>query len=71
MTKSTHESGLGDRPLQLLQMLADGDTGVSAARKLGLDIKTVDSHLAAARQTLGVHTTTHAVAKALRMEWID
>lgn len=69
--KSSHESGLGDRALQLLQMMADGDTGVSAARKLRLDIKTVDSHLASARRALGVHTTTHAVAKALRMEWID
>lgn len=66
-----HESGLSQRQLQILQMIAAGETGVSVAKKLFRSVKTVDSHLVAVRETLGVRTTTHAVAHAIRMKWID
>lgn len=69
--RAKHESGLSQRQLQILQMVANGETGVSVARKLFRSIKTIDTHLVAVRETLGVRTTTHAVAHAIRMRWID
>lgn len=51
-----------DRQLEILRLVAAGDTSKRIARKLGIHIKTVDSHRHRIREKLGVHCTAEMIS---------
>jgi len=59
------------RQRQILQMLADGESTLVAARELDLSEETVKTHTKNALARLGARNRTHAVAIALRECLID
>jgi DNA-binding NarL/FixJ family response regulator len=59
------------RQLQILQLLADGESTTVAARELDLSEETVKTHIKTALARLGARNRTHAVAIALRQCLID
>lgn len=59
------------RQREILQLLADGDSTVAAARELGLSEETVKTHTKNMLARLGARNRTHAVAIALRECLID
>lgn len=54
------------RQLQILQLLADGESTTVAARELDLSEETVKTHMKNALARLGAKNRSHAVAIALR-----
>ena len=58
-------SGLTTKELQVLQLLAQGCTNAQLARRLHRSPKTIDHHVSAILEKLGVHSRTEAVATAL------
>lgn len=59
------------RQLQLLQLLANGESTTVAARELDLSEETVKTHMKNALARLGARNRTHAVAIALRESLVD
>ena len=59
------------RQLQILQLLADGESTTFAARSLGLSEETVKTHTKNALARLGARNRTHAVAIGLREHLLD
>jgi DNA-binding CsgD family transcriptional regulator len=57
-------AGLTTKELQVLQLLAQGFTNAQLARRLHRSPKTVDHHVSAILEKLGVHSRTEAVAVA-------
>lgn len=55
---------LTDRQRELLEWTADGKTIQDMAVLTGISVSAIEKHLRRARDTLGVETTAHAVAKA-------
>jgi DNA-binding NarL/FixJ family response regulator len=62
---------LTQRQREILQLLADGESTMVAARELGLSEETVKTHTKHALARLGARNRTHAVAIALRESLID
>ncbi|MCB9686445.1 MAG: response regulator transcription factor [Alphaproteobacteria bacterium] len=58
---------LSERELEVLALVAHGETDPEAAAVLGLTVGTVRTHVENARRKLGVSTRSAAVAKALRL----
>lgn len=58
---------LTDRQLEILCLMAQGHTSISAGQVLFLSHKTVKAHLHMARTKLGAKNTAHAVAIALSL----
>ena len=58
---------LTTREVEVMQMLANGDSTGDAARKLFISAKTVKNHLAHIYSKLGAESRTQAVAKAVRL----
>jgi ATP/maltotriose-dependent transcriptional regulator MalT len=57
-------SGLTTRELAVLQLLAQGCTSAQVARRLYRSPKTIEHHVSAVLEKLGVHSRTQAVAVA-------
>jgi DNA-binding NarL/FixJ family response regulator len=62
---------LTKRQLQILQLLANGESTTFAARQLDLSEETVKTHTKNALARLGARNRTHAVAIALRESLIE
>jgi DNA-binding CsgD family transcriptional regulator len=60
--------GLSLRELEVLQLLAQGNTSKHIARSLNLSSHTVDTYLRRIYVKLGVHTSTAAVAIAIAFQ---
>jgi ATP/maltotriose-dependent transcriptional regulator MalT len=58
------ESSLSQRELQVLALIAAGDSNQQIAEKLFLSLHTVKTHVRRIYMKLGVMRRTHAVAKA-------
>jgi len=58
------EGHLTPRETEILQLIADGSSGVDVAAQLGLATNTVAQHLAAVRRKFGVRSSAAAVAEA-------
>jgi DNA-binding NarL/FixJ family response regulator len=54
------------RERQVLQMIAEGQTNRDVSKKLGLAVKTIDTHRARLMRKLGIHDQTTLVKFALR-----
>ena len=58
-------NNLTKRQLEILNLLADGNSIVQISKALNLAIPTIDKHLKLARLNLDVSTSAQAVSKAL------
>ncbi len=61
-------AGLTDRQLDVLVLLADGLTNAEIAARLMLSVRTIDHHVAAVLDKLGVRSRRAAAALARRMD---
>jgi DNA-binding NarL/FixJ family response regulator len=59
------------RELEVAQLIAEGESNKRIARKLGISIKTVESHRAAAMRKAGVRTAAEFVRFAIRHNLIQ
>jgi DNA-binding NarL/FixJ family response regulator len=64
------ESGLSERELQVLRLLAEGDSYKTCADRLGVSIDTIRFYVRRIYDHLHVHSKSEAVTKALRGGWI-
>ena len=64
------ESGLSERELQVLRLLADGHSYKTCADHLTISIDTVRFYVRRIYERLHVHSKSEAVTKALRDGWI-
>jgi DNA-binding CsgD family transcriptional regulator/tetratricopeptide (TPR) repeat protein len=63
-----HPAGLTSRQADVLALLADGLTNAEIAERLVLSVRTVDTHVAAILDRLGVRTRREAAAVARSLE---
>ena len=63
--------GLTHRQREVLQLVADGYTHRDIAAALGLQIKTIDSHVSTICGVLRARNGTHAAVEGVRKEVID
>jgi DNA-binding CsgD family transcriptional regulator len=63
-TTRTNPAGLTDRQLDILRLLAGGRTNAEIAARLVVSVRTVDHHVSAVLQKLGVTSRRDAVAAA-------
>jgi DNA-binding NarL/FixJ family response regulator len=59
-----------DREIETLELAARGKTNKEIADKLGVSIRTVESHLGHIFEKLNVSSRTEAVILALKKGWI-
>lgn len=59
------------RELEVAQLIAEGGSNKQIARRLGISIKTVESHRAAAMRKAGVHTAAEFVRFAIKHNLIQ
>jgi DNA-binding CsgD family transcriptional regulator len=64
----TNPAGLTDRQLEILRFVATGLSNVEIAHRLVVSPRTVDHHVSAVLQKLGVHTRRDAAAWAAGLE---
>ena len=64
-TTRANPAGLTDRQLDVHALLAEGLTNAEIAERLVLSVRTVDSHVAAVLDKLGVRTRREAAARYL------
>jgi DNA-binding NarL/FixJ family response regulator len=59
-------SGLTNRELDVLRLVADGRTNLEIAKSLGISVKTVEKHLEGVYTKLGVASRVEAAVHAVR-----
>jgi DNA-binding CsgD family transcriptional regulator len=64
-------SGLTDRQVEILQLVADGLTNAEIAARLVLSVRTVDHHVSAVLQKLGVTTRREAARAAAEIAGVS
>jgi len=64
------ESGLSARELEVLHLLAEGDSYKTCADRLAVSIDTIRFHVRRIYERLHVHSRSEAVSKAIRRGWI-
>jgi DNA-binding NarL/FixJ family response regulator len=62
---------LTPRERAVVQLIAEGNTNKDACARLGVSLKTIESHRAAAMRKLGLHSTADLVRYALRNRMIN
>lgn len=67
----TNDHGMPRRILEVVGMLAEGQTAKEIARALGISPNTVNSYVQTARDITGAKNTTAMVACAMRRGWIQ
>src|SRR5438093_5633222 len=65
-THTQRHSRLTDRECEIVQLLATGSSNKEAARKLGISVKTVETHRAAIMRKLGFSSVVKLVRYAVR-----
>lgn len=66
-----NEPLLSKRQVEILQLIANGQSTKQAARDLGISTKTVHNHLNAVYRRLDTQSLTHAVLSAVRLGIIE
>ncbi|MFI6493125.1 LuxR C-terminal-related transcriptional regulator [Streptomyces sp. NPDC050564] len=60
-------AGLTERQAQVMRLLAEGLTNPEIAERLVVSVRTVDNHVSAVLDKLGVHTRRQAAARAVEL----
>jgi DNA-binding NarL/FixJ family response regulator len=68
--ETTSNLALTPRELEVVRLVAEGETNKRIAALLNISIKTVDTHRTAAMRKLGVHTAVELARYAVRMSLI-
>jgi DNA-binding NarL/FixJ family response regulator len=66
-----HRDVLTPRERAVVQLIAEGQTNKGVCAKLGVSLKTVESHRASAMRKLGLHTTADLVRYAVRNRMVQ
>ena len=66
-----HPAGLTERQAEVLQLLAEGLTKAQIAERLVVSVRTVDHHVAAVLQKLGVTSRHEAVERDAELQALD
>jgi DNA-binding NarL/FixJ family response regulator len=69
-TRDSYDSLTG-REREVLQLVGEGNTNQEIADRLGISIKTVQTHRAAVMEKLGLRDVTHLVRYAVRRGLVD
>ena len=69
-TPRAGESGLSTREVEVLNLLAEGDSYKTCADRLAVSIDTIRFHVRRIYDRLHVHSRSEAVSKAIRRGWI-
>ena len=67
-TQSAHPSGLSEREVEVLRLVAAGFTNPQIASALYISRKTAEHHVSSILVKLGVSSRTEAAAAAVRLE---
>jgi len=67
-SSGTNPAGLTDRQVEILRLLGAGLTNAQIARRLLVSVRTVDHHVSAVLQKLGVRTRREAAATAMTLD---
>jgi DNA-binding CsgD family transcriptional regulator len=70
-TTASNAAGLTSRQFEVLRMLADGHSNAEIAAQLTLSHKTVEHHVSAVLDKLGVSTRGQAIAAAHRLDLVS
>jgi ATP/maltotriose-dependent transcriptional regulator MalT len=62
---------LSDRERDVLRLLAEGASYAEVARRLGISMHTVTSHIKNCYRKLGVRRATDAVARAVELKLLE
>ncbi|MGC9333868.1 MAG: response regulator transcription factor, partial [Anaerolineae bacterium] len=63
--------GLTDREMEVLHLVAQGQTNHQVAHELGLSVRTIEAHLTHIYNKLGVGSRTEAALLAQRAGWFS
>jgi DNA-binding CsgD family transcriptional regulator/tetratricopeptide (TPR) repeat protein len=66
-TTRSNPAGLTSREIEILALLAHGSSNAQLARRLHRSQKTIDHHISAILEKLGVHSRTEALAAAIAL----
>ena len=69
-TPPSGQSGLSEREMQVLRLLAEGDSYKTCADRLAVSVDTIRFYVRRIYERLHVHSRSEAVIKALRGGWI-
>ena len=70
LIKEKIASPLTQRELQILSCIANGGTNKQAANMLGISEQTIKNHVSAILRKLNANDRAHAVALAIRNQWV-
>lgn len=68
---ASHKPGITPREVQVLMLIAEGFTNREAAERLGISVKTIESHRASLQIKAGAHNTASLVRYAIRNGFVD
>jgi two-component system response regulator DegU len=71
LIKENVAAPLTNRELQILSCIANGSTNKQAARKLGISEQTIKNHVSAILRKVNANDRAHAVALAIRNQWVE
>ena len=70
LIKENVAAPLTQRELQILSHIANGNTNKQVAHKLGISEQTIKNHVSAILRKLNANDRAHAVAIAIRNQWV-
>ena len=68
---SINAEPMTDRELEVLSLVAEGNSNKLISSSLGISERTVKNHLTATMSKLRASDRTHAVVTAVRLGWLD
>lgn len=71
LVKEKVAAPLTQREIQILSYIANGNTNKQVAHRLGISEQTVKNHVSAILRKLNANDRAHAVAMAIRNQWVS
>jgi two-component system response regulator DegU len=71
LVKEKVAAPLTNREIQILSYIASGNTNKQVAYVLGISEQTIKNHISAILRKLNANDRAHAVAMAIRNQWVS